>query len=119
MACVGNDNPCFIAGDDVIYSLQFFESDGETAINLTGATAKMDLRVSVTNASVVQAMSGGIVSALLGQMEFTLTDAETATLLPRATESTSWAFSVKITYSDASEETILAGTFTLDQAATA
>lgn len=119
MPCVGNDNPCFIAGDDIVYALQFFLSDGLTPIDLTGATAAMDLRLSVTNASVVQAMTGGIVAATLGQMEFTLTDAETAALLPRATESASWAFSVKLTYSDASEETILAGNFTLDQAATA
>ena len=44
MACVGNDNPCFIGGDDLTYPVQFLLSDGETPIDLTGASAKMDLR---------------------------------------------------------------------------
>jgi hypothetical protein len=119
MACVGNDNPCFIGGDDLTYPVQFLLSDGETPIDLTGATAAMDLRDSVTDASVAQVMSGGITDATNGQMVFTLTDVETALLLPRTVATQKWVFSVKLTYVDLSEQTILAGELTLDQAATA
>ena len=118
MACVGEDNPCFIAGDDLYYDITFTEVDG-TLKDLTGATAAMDLRDGVTNAAVAQAMTGGIVTPLEGAMRFTLTDVETAALLARTETSASWAFSVKLTYSDATEQTILVGNLTLEQAATA
>ena len=118
MACVGEDNPCFIAGDDVYYDVTFTDSD-EVAKDLTGATAVMELRDDVTSATVVDTMNGGIVTPLSGQMRFTLTDTESALLCPRADASKSYKFSVKITYSDATEETILVGTITFEQAATA
>ncbi len=118
MACVASDNPCVIAGDDLIYALTYTESDKVTPINLTGATAKMDLRESVTNAVVAQSMSGGIISATEGKMEFTLTDAETAALLPRSEVSKNFTFSVKITFQDSSEQTILTGLYSFEQAAT-
>ena len=117
MACVGTDSPCFIAGDDLYYPLEFQDSEG-AAYDLTGATAKMDLRDSVTSPSVTQSMTGGITSALLGQMAFTLTDAETAALLPRTEANKSFAFSVKLTYLDSTEQTILTGSLELEQAAT-
>lgn len=117
MACIAEDNPCFIAGDDLYYDVQYTDSD-EVGKNLTGATAKMDLREAVTDATVAQAMSGGILTASTGSMRFTLTDAQTATLLPRAETSKTWVFSVKITFSDATEKTILTGALTLHQAAT-
>ena len=119
MACVGTDNPCFIAGDDLLYAIQRTENDKVTPIDLTGATAKMDLKDAVTDVAVVKTMSGGIVDAANGLIHFTLTDDETEALLPRAEVSNSWVFSVKLTYSDASERTILAGTLTLEQVATA
>ena len=118
MACVGSDSPCFIAGDDLYYPVEFKKSDGEPWI-LTGATAKMDMRESATSATVTQSMTGGITSAVLGQMAFTLTDTETAALLPRAEATKSFVFSVKLTYSDGTPQTIMTGTLTLEQAATA
>ena len=79
----------------------------------------MDLREAVTSATVTQAMSGGITVAANGQMRFTLTKGETATLLDRTIASKAFVFSVKITYSDSTEETIMTGTYTFEQAATA
>ena len=117
MACVAEDNPCFVAGDDLFYDIIFTDSD-EVAIDLTGATADMDLRDPVTNAVVAQVMSGGIVTPLEGAMRFTLTDIETAALLPRTEDSASWAFSVKLKYLDGTKQTILAGMLKLTQAAT-
>lgn len=118
MACAASDNPCVIAGDDLIYALTYTESDKITPIDLTGATAKMDLRESVTSATVTQSMSGGVISASEGKMQFTLTDAQTAALLPRDEASKNFAFSVKITFQDNSEQTILTGLYAFEQAAT-
>jgi len=119
MACTAIDDPCFVAGDDVFYDVVFTDSD-DNPIDLTGATAKMDLRETVTDADpVAQSLSGGIVTPLAGAMRFTLTDVQSAALLPRNTESKLWAHSVKITFSDATEQTILSGMFQLTQAATA
>jgi hypothetical protein len=117
MACVGTDNPCLIAGDDFTYPIEFTESDG-TPKDLTGATAKMDLRSEATSASVTQSMTGGITDPLLGLMNFTLTDAETAALLPRSEASKSLVFSVKLTYQDSTEQTIMTGSLEFEQAAT-
>jgi len=118
MTCVAEDNPCFIAGDDLFYDVQFTDSEG-VGRNLTGATAKMELRENVTDTAVAQLMSGGIITPLTGSMRFTLTDDQTLALLPRAEETKSWAHSVKITFSDNTEQTILAGRLQLDQASTA
>ena len=118
MACIAEDNPCFIAGDDVYYDLTFTDILG-VAKDLTSATAVMDLRDGVTNAAVAQLMTGGITTALSGQMRFTLTDVESAALVARTEVSKSFDFSVKVTYSDATEQTILFGKITFEQVATA
>lgn len=118
MSCIGSDNPCRVAGDDVSYFVQYTDNN-DNPIDLTGATAKMDLKDAVTDAAIVKSMNGGITDALNGMMTFTLTDEETNLLLPRAELTKSWVFSVKLTYSDLTEQTILDGTFTLEQKATA
>ena len=119
MACTGSDSPCAVAGDDFYYDIQFTEEDEITPIDLTGSVALMDLRDSAVSASVVQAMSGGITDAFNGWMRFYLTDAQTAALLDRAEATRTLTFSIKITYSDATKETILIGTLLLEQVATA
>lgn len=117
VSCVAEDNPCFIAGDDIYYDLFYTDVD-DLPIDLTGATAAMDLRDPVTNASVADSMTGGIVTPLLGQMRFTMTDTESALLCDRADVNKSYAFSVKITYVDGTKQTILTGSITFEQAAT-
>jgi len=117
MAFVGTDNPERIAGDDIFYPVEYQDQNG-VGFDLTGATAKMDLRDPVTNAVIDQAMSGGIIDAANGAMLFTLTDVESAALLPRAETTRSFPFSVKITFADLTEQTILTGGFTFIQAAT-
>lgn len=119
MSCPATYDFCGVAGDDHAIDFVWTESDGTTAIDLTGATAAMDLREAVTDASVAQAMTGGITVAASGEMRFTLTDTETAALLPRATASQDWVYSVKLTYSDATEQTIITGNYKIEQAATA
>jgi hypothetical protein len=118
MTCAAVDSPCVIGGDDWNYYVTYTENDETIPINLTGATATMEMRDAVTDAAIVVTASGGITTATEGKMIFTLTDVQTAGLLPRATDKRTLVFSVKITFSDASEQTILIGTLTLDQAAT-
>lgn len=118
MACAGTDSPCVIAGDDWNYNLLYTESDETIPIDLTGATVLLQFRDSVTDVAIVETASGGIINAALGQMLFTLTDVQTAALLPRAQESRNLVFSVKVTFSDLTEQTILTGVFSLEQAAT-
>ena len=118
MSCVGTDNPCTIAGDDFSYPVEFADSDGNPR-DLTGATALMELREAATSATVTETMSGGITDPTLGLMLFTLTDVQTAALLPRAEASKFLVFSIKLTYSDTTEQTIVTGTLALEQAATA
>ena len=119
MTCPSTYDFCGIAGDDHAIDFVWTENDKITPIDLTGATALMDLRETATNAVVAQAMTGGITNATLGQLRFTLTDVETAALLPRATASQTWVYSVKLTYLDATEETIITGSYTINQASTA
>ena len=40
MACVAIDSPCFLAGDDLYYAVEFKDSDG-VAYDLTGSSAKI------------------------------------------------------------------------------
>ena len=117
MACTGTNNPCWIAGDSIYYPITYTNADG-SAKDLTGATARMDLRDPVTNATVVQIMSGGITSAIEGKILFTLTKAQSAALLPRAQSSATFTFSVKLEFADTTEQTILTGLISLEQVAT-
>lgn len=119
MTCPKNYDFCGVAGDDHALDFTWTENDKVTPIDLTGATSAMDLRDGATNASVAQAMTGGIINATLGQMRFTLTDTETAALLPRAEASKTWVYSVKLTFADATEQTIIYGKYTIEQRATA
>lgn len=118
MTCVANDTFCKPAGDTTDYDVQYVESDGVTPIDLTGAVAKMSLKDAATDTVVVEDMSGGITDAEQGMMRFSLTKTETAALLPRPEASRALAYSVRITYADTTSETILTGTFTLEQVAT-
>lgn len=119
MAVGSDDNVCVIAGDDFFYDVQFTQNDETIPIDLTGATAKMDLKDLATDVAVIESMSGGIVDALKGQMRFTLTDDQTNTLLSRATPNRTYVFSVKITFQDATEQTILTGSLAFTQVVTA
>lgn len=118
MTCQASDTPCLIAGDDFFYDVTYTEKDKVTPIDLTGATAKMELRDSVTSAVVEVTLSGGITNPTAGQMRFSLTDSQTATLLPREVAEKTLSSSIKITFSDATEQTILIVNLRVEQAAT-
>jgi len=63
MVCsTGNLDLCFIAGDDVYYTVTFNDIDGVSK-DLTGETAAMELRNTVDTA-LVDTMSGGITDAV-------------------------------------------------------
>jgi hypothetical protein len=117
MGCPKTYDFCGIADDDHAVSFIWTENDG-TPIDLTGAAARMDLRELVTDVAVAQSMSGGITDATNGVIIFTLTDTQTALLLPRAVTSQTWVYSVKLTYADLTEQTIVTGNYKIEQAST-
>ena len=59
MACVQFTNVCFTAGDTVNLDFQYLEDDGVTPIDLTGATAQMQLLNDITDVSQVDDLNGG------------------------------------------------------------
>lgn len=82
MACVTFANVCFTAGDTVNLDFQYLEEDGITPIDLTGATAQMQLLNSITDVSQVDDLNGGITDAVNGSGRFSLTNTESQALLP-------------------------------------
>lgn len=108
-----------IAGDDFYFPFIFTEQGGITPVDLTGATAVMEIRESATSPTVAVTMTGGITDAVNGVVLFSLTDVETNALLPRAEAGKIYSSSVKLTYSDLTEETILIVSFPVQQVATA
>lgn len=82
MACVDFVQTCFTAGDTVNIDFQYFEDDGETPIDLTGADAKLQLLNSIGDVSQVDDFNGGITNPTSGQGTFSLSATESQALLP-------------------------------------
>jgi len=82
MACVDFVQTCFTAGDTVNIDFQYFEDDGETPIDLTGAAAKLQLLSAIGDISQVDDFNGGITSPQSGQGTFSLSSTESQALLP-------------------------------------
>jgi len=108
MTCAVSTDICMIANNDFFFDLQLFESDGTTVIDLTGATAIMQLLTITDAPSSTKDMNGGITNAANGQMRFTLTDVETQALLTVGSgNSTTFVSDVQITFVDTTKEVVL------------
>ena len=88
MACVQFAELCYTAGDTVNIDFQYLENDGVTPIDLTGATAKMQLLEAIDSLAATEDMNGGITVPTNGQGRFSLTAAESQLLLPIVTGNT-------------------------------
>lgn len=111
MACPDSVNLCFVAGDTVTIPFSYTEFDGETPIDLTGATAEMQLLNAITDDTPVKVMNGGLTDPANGLGEFTLTKVESQALLPvqpggGGAANISFVSVIKITYSDGTTRTI-------------
>jgi len=72
----------FTAGDTINIDFQYFEDDGETVIDLTGASAQMQLLSALGNVAQFDDFNGGITDAVNGKGTFGLTAVESQALLP-------------------------------------
>ena len=78
MACVQIANTCFTAGDTITIDWQYTTDEG-VAIDLTGATAEMQLLEAITDTTSFITMTGGIVNATNGSGTFSLTKVQSQT----------------------------------------
>jgi hypothetical protein len=117
MACVEFANLCYIAGDTINIDFQYLEDDGTTPIDLTGATAKMQLLDSFTSLTAVEDMNGGITEPLLGSGRFSLTAAESQALLPiiDAIPNVSFVSHIRFTFVDLTIKTVAGADLVFNQ----
>jgi len=108
MACVQFADTCFTAGDTITLDWQYTTDEG-VAIDLTGATAQMQLLDAITDVAQVIDMTGGITDALSGSGRFSLTKVQSQALLPiveGGPASKKYVSKIRFTYSDTTTATI-------------
>lgn len=120
MACVQFASTCFTAGDNIDIDFQYFEDDGVTPIDLTGATAKLQLLTSVTAINQTDDFNGGITVPLEGSGRFSLDATESQALLPIPTTegepaSTSFVSKLQFTFSDSTVKSVAGLNVTIEQ----
>ena len=107
--CVVSQPICIIAGNDFAFDLQLLQDDEVTPVDLSEATAVMQLLESDDSLTATVTLTGGVTDGANGLMRFTLTDVETQSLLPIAEGNikTSYVADVQITYLNTTKEVIL------------
>lgn len=120
MACVEFVEFCFTAGDDVFINFQYLEDDGETPIDLTGATAEMQLLEAINSVSETITLTGGITDPVNGAGEFSLTDVESQSLLPIPVgpdepDSKQYVSKMRFTFSDGTKKSVMGARVTIEQ----
>jgi len=118
MACPQIVDLCFVAGNTVTIDWSYTDSDG-APIDLTGATAQMQLLNAITDQTQVIDMTGGITDAPNGLGTFSLTKTESQSLLPVGTgdgdPSIKFTSRIKITFADTTAKTIAGVNVTIEQ----
>ena len=108
MSCVEFGNTCFTAGDTITMDWSYTTDEG-VAIDLTGATAQMQLLEAITDVTQFIDMTGGITDAANGTGRFSLTKVQSQTLLPIVTGSPAskkYTSKIRFTYADTTTATI-------------
>lgn len=117
MACPSKINLCFVAGDTLNINWQYTDGD-DVPIDLTGATAQMQLLDKITDVVQVDDMTGGIVDAVNGLGLFSLTNTETQTLLPVILDGAASRLltsRIRLTFADTTTKTIAGIDVTIEQ----
>lgn len=98
----------FVHGDDVTYPIEITDPDG-LPIDLTGATARSDIRKEYTT-GVVGSFGVSFTDAINGKFEITL-DQATSSALPqnRSGRITSFVFDVEVIFGSGDKDTIITG----------
>ena len=91
MACVKFVNLCHIAGTNVYVDFQYTDENGQP-IDLTGVTAKFQYLENASDDTSVIDLNGGVTDGPNGLGRFTLTPAESQTLIPIGSEKTNRKF---------------------------
>jgi hypothetical protein len=108
MACVEFANTCYTAGDTITIDWLYTDDEG-TPIDLTGATAQMQLLNAITDLTQVIDMTGGITDAENGAGTFSLTKVESQSLLPIVAEgpaSKSFVSKIRFEFSDTTTRSV-------------
>lgn len=117
MACVQFADTCFTAGDTITLDWQYTTDEG-VAIDLTGATAQMQLLDAITDVAQVIDMTGGVVNAANGSGTFSLTKAESQSLLPiteGGASSRKLVSKVRIEFADTTTKSVAGVNMTIEQ----
>lgn len=118
MPCVEFATICFTAGDTVNIDFQYLEDDGETPIDITGATAEMQLLNDITDVTQVDDLNGGITDAPNGSGRFSLSNTESQALLPIVVdgpESIAFVSKLRFTFADATTKSVAGANITFEQ----
>ena len=97
---------------------QYLEDDGVTPIDLTGATAQMQLLNDITDVSQVDDLNGGITDAANGSGRFSLTNVESQALLPIVPDgaaSVSFVSKLRFTFADTTTSSVAGVNFSFEQ----
>lgn len=83
--------------------------ENRVAIDLTGASAKMQLRDNLLDETFAAELIGVIAVPASGQIQFTLTPEQTLALLPDGETSITFVYDVMVTFADGVTEPYLNG----------
>lgn len=116
MACPETFDLCFVADNTLTIDFTY-EPVGN--MDLTGATAEMQLLDAVTDPTEVIDMSGGFTDTNTGQGAFSLTRTQTQGLLPIGNESSNRVLvgDIRVIFADTTARTIARGNITIEQGA--
>tara|TARA_R100000951_G_scaffold42268_1_gene35566 strand:+ start:86 stop:451 length:366 start_codon:yes stop_codon:yes gene_type:complete len=117
MACVEFVNLCYTAGDTVNIDFQYLEDDGTTPIDLTGATAEMQLLEDITDLTSIP-ITGGITDPVNGVGAFSLSKVESQALLPileGTPASIAYISKLRFEFSDATTRSVAGANITFEQ----
>ena len=98
---------CWIGGDTESYIIRYKDSEGQP-IDLTGATAEMEIKKSSYDAAPVIPASIGAITGPDGLIEFTFTTSETITLLG-SEQLARFVYDTQLTLDDGSVKTLTGG----------
>ena len=99
----------FVHGDDVTFPVEMTQPGSPTAVDLSGATVKADIRKEYGTA-VLASFTPVYTDLPNGKFELTL-DAATSATLPENPKGriNSFVFDVEVTYVDTTKDTIISG----------
>ena len=107
MACPNFVNLCHVAGTNVYVDFQYVDDEG-LPIDLTGVTAQFQYLTSASDLTSVIDLTGGVTDGINGLGRFTLTPAQSQTLIPIGDTDTTKIFKshLMFTYPDTTIEVV-------------